>query len=122
MPTVSAKLPPAVVSSKAHRSSHEFGQTPYSHFIRRTKKFLSLIVKSHFRAKYVHLINFFLPRKSLNLFFTICISPLCTCSASEPVFFSAMLGIIFAEEKSHLSANELRRKQFLKLNDIPCPG
>ena len=33
-----------------------------------------------------------------------------------------MLGIIFAEEKFYLSANELRRKQLVKLNDIPCSG
>ena len=38
-------------------------------------------------------------------------------------FFCILLGIIFTEEKFHLSANELSSEQFVKLNDdIPCPG
>lgn len=54
------------------------------------------------------------------------LTPRSTCAVCEDharlIFSGIMLGIIFAEEKPHLSANELRSKQLVKLNDIPCLG
>lgn len=89
-----------------------------------------MITKSHFRPKNVHLIDFFSRIGSLPIYFPPnVLTPRSTCAVSEDhtrfiygaSIFCIMLGIIFAEEKPHLSANELRSKQLVKLNDIPCP-